>query len=58
MSRHWVVSVVCFDGIFVFTDAVIESAFYATHVETSTGAGETVHYIQCVVLQLMKSLCW
>ncbi len=42
VSCYGVVHITCFDGMFVFTDAVLQSVCSATHTEAPTAAGEAV----------------
>lgn len=42
MSSHGVVTVICFHGTFVFTEAVLLSLCCLSYMKTSTWAGEAV----------------
>lgn len=49
ISSNGVVSVICFYGTFVFTEAVLLSLFCLSYMKTSTWAGEAVNNVGGVV---------
>lgn len=63
MSSYGVVSVICFYGTFVFTEAVLLSLFCLSYMKTSTWTGEAVNNVSGVaanevfVMSLIYVIC-